>query len=119
MSVVFAGAGKVITLVFAVTLNVLVTAVAAAKLALPGCEAVTEQTPADTSVTLAPDTVQIPAELLVKLTARPEVAVAVKLTGPALRAASAGCVKLIVCDPCSTLKVTVTGAAAEKDALPV
>ena len=77
-----------------------------------------EQVPTETSVTAAPVTVQIPAELLVKLTARPEVAVAVKLTGPALRATSAGCGKLIVCDPCSTLKVTVTGAAAEKVALP-
>ena len=115
---VSAGCGNVITLVLAVTLNVLVTAAAAAKVASPACEAVIEQPPTETSVTLVPDTVQTAAELLVKLTGSPEVAVAVRLTGPEPSAVSAGCVRLIVCDDCSTLNVTVTGAAAGNVPLP-
>ena len=100
------------------TLNVLVTKAAAAKVALPACEPVIEHTPTETSVTLAPDAVQTAAELLVKLTGSPEVAVAAKFTGPALSAVSAGCVKVIVCDDCNTLNVTVTGAAAGNNPLP-
>ena len=46
------------------TLNVLVTGVAATKLALPACDAVIEQMPAVTSVTLEAATVQTAAELL-------------------------------------------------------
>ena len=46
------------------TLNVWVTGVAAAKLALPGWFAVIEQTPTETSVTLDPATVQTGVELL-------------------------------------------------------
>ena len=72
-----------------------------------------EQIPADTSVTLAPDTVQIAAELLAKLTGRPEgTAVAVSATGPAFSAVSGGCVKLIVCVLFVTLNVLVTAVAA-------
>ena len=79
----------------------------------PACDAVIEQIPGDTSVTLAPDTVQIAAELLAKLTGRPEgTAVAVRLTGPAVSAVSNGCVKLIVCVPFVTLNVWVTAVAA-------
>ena len=118
VNAVFAGCGNVMTLVFAVTLNVLVTGVAAAKFAFPACEAVMEQTPTETSVTLVPETVQIAPELVVKITARPEVAVAVRLTGPALSAVSGGCVKVTVCVPCSTLNVLVTGAATTKLVLP-
>ena len=55
---------NVMTFVFAVTLNVLITGVAAANEAFPGWLAVIEHTPADTSVTLEPDTVQTAVELL-------------------------------------------------------
>ena len=77
-----------------------------------------EQTPTDTSVTEVPDTVHTAALLLAKLTANPDEADAVKLTGPAASAVSAGCVKVIVCAPLSTLNVLVTGVAAKKLALP-
>ena len=53
-----------IALVFAVTLNVFVTGVAAAKLPVAPCDAVIEHKPTDTSVTLEPDTVQTADELL-------------------------------------------------------
>ena len=115
---VSAGCGNVMEFGFWVTLNVLITVAAAAKVTLPACEPVMEQTPTETSVTLAPDTVQTAGELPVKLTGSPEVAVAVRLTGPTLSAVSAGCVKLIVCDDCKTLNVTVTGAAAGNVPLP-
>ena len=78
------------TLVLAVTLKVRVTDVAAEKLAFPACAAVMEQIPTESSVTLTPDTVQIGAELLEKLTASPEVAAAVSPTGKALSGVSAG-----------------------------
>ena len=118
VNAVFTGCGNVMTLVLAVTLKNLITGVAAAKFGLPICDAVMEQTPTEASVTLLPTTVQIGPELVVKITGRPEVAVAVRLTGPALSAVSGGCVKLIVCAPCSTLNVLVTGAAAIKLVLP-
>ena len=53
-----------ITLVLVVTLNVRVTGVAAAKLALPAWFAVIEQIPTETSVTLELATVQTAGELL-------------------------------------------------------
>ena len=106
------------TLALAVTLKNLITGAAAAKLELPNCVAVMEQSPTEASVTLVPTTVQIAPELVVKITGWPEVAVAVRLTGPALSAVSGGCVKVIDCVPCSTLNVLVTGAAAAKVALP-
>ena len=99
-------------------MNVLVTAVAAEKFAFPACVAVMEQTPTETSVALVFDTTQTAGELFVKLTVNPEVAEAVKFTGPAPSAVSVGCVKLIVCVPSETLNVTVTGVAAAKVALP-
>ena len=77
-----------------------------------------EHTPAETKVTVDPDTVQTAKELLVKLTAKPEVAVAVRATGPAASGVSGGCVKLMVCVLCSTLNVCVTGVAAGNVPLP-
>ena len=78
------------TFVFAVTLNVLVTGVAAAKLPLPGCVAVIEHTPTETSVAEDPLTVQTNGVVLAKATVRPDVAVAVSVTGPAASAVSGG-----------------------------
>ena len=78
------------TFVLAVTLNVLITGVAAAKLPLPGWVAVIEQTPTETNVAEAPDTVQTAGVVLAKATVKPEVAVATKATGPPLNAVSAG-----------------------------
>ncbi len=106
------------TFAFCVTLNVWVTAVAALKFVSPAWVAVIEQIPTETSVTELPDTVQTAALLLPKLTVKPEDADPVKVTGPAASAVSAGCVKLIVCAPLSTLNVLVTGVAAAKLALP-
>ena len=65
-------------------------------MALPPWLALIEQMPAETSVTELPLTVHTPVVVEVKLTARPEVAVAVSVTGPAVSAVSDGCVKLIV-----------------------
>ena len=72
------------------TLNVLITGVAATKLPLPGWVAVIEQTPTETSVAEPPDTVHTAGVVLAKATVRPEVAVATKDTGPALSAVSEG-----------------------------
>ena len=60
----------------AATVNEFVTGVAAVKLALPAWLAVMLQVPAATSVTVLPLTVQTLAVFDVKLTARPELAVA-------------------------------------------
>ena len=81
---------KVMTFGFCVTLNVLITGVAATKLPLPGWVAMIEQTPTETSVAELPDTVQTAGVVLAKATVRPEVAVATKDTGPALSTVSEG-----------------------------
>ena len=76
-----------------------------------------EHTPTDTSVTLEPATVQA-AELLANATGKPDVAVAVKATGPAFSAVSAGWVNVITFALVVTLNVLVTGVAAAKLPLP-
>ena len=48
---------------------------------LPACVTVMEQTPVPTSVTVAPDSVHTDSEFDVKLTANPELAVAVSAKG--------------------------------------
>ena len=105
---------NVITLLFAVTLKVLVTGVAAPKLPFPGCVTVIEHTPTDTNVALDPDTVQTAKLLLANATVNPEVAVAVNATGPALCAVSGGWLNVITLLFAVTLNVLVTGVAAEK-----
>ena len=57
------------------------TAGAAEKFPLPACVAWTVQGPADTSVTVDPDTVQTDPVSEAKLTANPEVAVALTVKG--------------------------------------
>ena len=58
----------------ATTLNVWVTGVAAGVLALPPCEAVTEQVPRATMLSVLPLTVQTLVEPLLNVTASPELA---------------------------------------------
>src|SRR5580704_12721921 len=60
-----------------------VTAVAAAKLALPAWLAVIEHVPAAMMVTVLPDTVQIDGVVEVNVTANPELAVALRVNGAA------------------------------------
>ena len=81
-----------ITFVFAVTLNDLITGTAATKLPLPGCVAVIEHEPTDTSTALVlpTATVHTAGVVLAKATVNREVAVATKFTGPALNAVSDG-----------------------------
>ena len=81
---------NVITFGFCVTLNVLITGVAAAKVPLPGWVAVIEQTPKETNVAEVPDTVQTAGVVLAKATIKPELEVATKATGPPLSAVSGG-----------------------------
>ena len=85
---------------------------------MPAWFAVIEQTPTATSVTEAPLTVHTGAVVLLNVTAKPEVAVAVKATGLAPKAVSGGCVKPMLWIPCNTWNVAVTAAAAAKLPLP-
>ena len=71
-----------------------------------------EQVPAETRVTGVPLTVQTGVVVEAKLTARPELAVAVSVTGPLPKAMAAGCPNVRVCAACVTLKLCVTGVAA-------
>jgi hypothetical protein len=67
---------KVIVCATSATLNVLVTLVAAAYVALPAWLAVMEHAPPVKRVAVLPETVQIEVEFEVKVTGRPELAVA-------------------------------------------
>jgi hypothetical protein len=67
------------------------------------------QVPAATSVAAAPDTVHTPVVDEVKVTVRPELAVAVSVTGPVPRVADAGAMKVMVCGVSSMMLV---GSAA-------
>ena len=51
-------------------------------MSLPASDAVIEHVPTPSIVTVLPDTVQTPVLLLAKLTSRPELADAVRLTVP-------------------------------------
>lgn len=83
----------------AVTLKLLVTEVAARKLALPACDAVTTHEPTPTIVSVAPDTVQIVLDdEVVKLTVRPELAVALRVNGGDPKGSSESVAKVIICD---------------------
>ena len=50
---------------------------------MPGCEAVIEHVPVATGVTVEPATVQMGAVVVASVTGKPDVAVAVRLTGVA------------------------------------
>jgi hypothetical protein len=101
-----------------VTLKLCVTGVAAAQLALPACEALIVQVPTATSVTVAPDTVQTVVVVEVKLTARPEDAVALTVNGAVPKGSVESVPKVMVWLPCVTVKLRLTGVAAAQLALP-
>ena len=69
-----------------------------------------EQAPGWSSVNVVPETVQTLVVVDEKLTVRPELAVADSVSGDAEREASGRAAKMIVCDPCATVSVTVAGA---------
>ena len=103
------------------TVNVRATGVAAAVVLLPGWLAVMVQLPADTSVSVVPDTVHTPSVDDAKLTVRPELAVATSADGATPKVWLPGEVKLMVCDASGavpTVMVTVTFAPAATLALP-
>ena len=80
---------------------------------MPACDAVIEQVPAAMKLAVAPETVQTLAVVEAKLTARPEVAVAVRLSGVPTVCAP-GLLKVMVCaiSAALTVKVCETGVAA-------
>jgi len=79
-----------------VTVKLLVTGVAALYTLLPGCEATIVQVPAASKVAVLPETVQILVVKELKLTLRPELAVALNATVVPL-AWLAGATNVIVC----------------------
>ena len=85
---------------------------AAAKVLLPGCEAVMMQVPGATRVSVLPLTVHTDDVLEVNCTAKPEVAVAESAEGVLPKVWSPGEVKLMLCVACTTVKLCVRGGAA-------
>ena len=82
-------------------------------MALPGWVAVMEQVPEATRVTAIPETVQTDGVVEVKLTGRPEVAVALRLKGGVPSNILPMVPNEILCEACATAKLRMTGAAAE------
>jgi hypothetical protein len=85
---------------------------------LPAWLAVIEHMPTDTIVTVFPDTVQTGVVVEVKLTVRPEVAVALIANGATPKLTLEGALKVIVCDAGFTVKLWVTVGAAAYVAFP-
>ena len=102
----------------ACTANVRDTIGAAEKVTLPTCLASIVQLPADTSVSAVPLTVHTAGVVDVRLTSRPDVAVAAKAGGAVPKVWLAGAVKLMVCSAWLTAKLRETAVAAAKLALP-
>ena len=71
-----------------------------------------EQVPAETRVTVVPLTVQTGVVVEAKLTVKPELAVAVSVTGPLPKAMAAGCPNVRVWVAGVILKLCVIGGAA-------
>ena len=88
------------------------------KLALPACAACSVQLPAAFSVTVLPLTVQMAVVVELKLTVRPDVAVALTENGAAPKVLPPGAAKLIVCPALPTANDWLTLAAAAYDVLP-
>lgn len=109
---------KVMVCDAAETVKVLVTAVAAAKPALPGWVAVMLQLPAANSVSVLPLTVQTTGVVDVNDTARPEVALATSAGGAVPRVWLLGELKLMLCAAAATVKLWETAVAARTVALP-
>ena len=81
-------------------------------MALPAWLAVIEQDPPATIVTVLPATVQTDVVVEAKLTASPELAVAVTVNGETPYVTLLNAPKVIVCDAVLTVKPCDTGAAA-------
>ncbi len=107
-----ASAGNVMVWLAAVTVKPCATWGAAFQLALPAWSASIVQVPAATMWTVVPDTVQTGAVAEVKVTARPEEAVALMPKSGSPRALSARVPKAIVWLPLATVKPWVTWGAA-------
>ena len=100
------------------TVKVRTTALAAAKLLLPGWLAVTVQAPIATSDKAVPLTVQTPVVDDTRVTAKPDVAVATRAGGAVPSVWLPGDAKVIDCGAATTAKVFNTVAAAAKVLLP-
>ena len=105
------GFPNVIVWALPATKNVCVTGVAGAYVELPAWLAVIEHVPSVSSVTVAPDTVQTVKLLEAKVTANPELAVAVKANGAAPKVCPLGFPKVIVWALPATKNVWVTNVA--------
>ncbi len=88
------------------------------QVALPAWFAVMVQVPVVRSVTLVPETVHTAAVVELKLTARPEEAVAPMVTGESARVLLARAPKVMVWSPLLMVKVRLTWGAAFQVALP-
>ena len=103
----------------AFTVKLWVTGVAAGYVALPACVAWMVQAPAAINVAVVPLTVHTPVVCELKLTGRPELAVATSINGvPTV--CMPGFAKVIVCvwPPPRMVKLCVTGVAAAQVLLP-
>ena len=85
---------------------------AAAKLALPGWDAVMMHVPGATRLSVLPLTVHTEDVLELNCTVRPDVAVAERADAGEPRYWVLGCVKEMVCVACDTVTLRVTGVAA-------
>ena len=94
-----------------VTMKLCVTGVAAAKAESPPWLAVIEQVPTATIITVLPETVQT-EDVYAKLTASPELAVALSENGETPRLSILTGPKVIVCGAGLTVKLCDTVAAA-------
>ena len=85
---------------------------------LPACVAWILQVPAATSVTVVPETVHTGAVCELKLTARPELAVAPTVNGGVPSARFESAPKVMIWHLCVTWKLRLTGVAAPQLVLP-
>ena len=86
---------------------------AAAEFTFPACAAEMTQVPVLTNVTMFPATVHTPVVVEVKLTGRPELAVALIANGEVPSVAPLSTANAIVWEPRMTVKLPVTAGAAE------
>jgi hypothetical protein len=102
---------KLIVWLLGVTVKLWLTGVAAPQLPLPSCVAWIVHVPAPTSVTVTPDTVHTAEVVEAKLTANPELAVALTANGAVPNTWPDKPPKLIVWLPAVTEKLWLTGVA--------
>jgi hypothetical protein len=111
-------APKVIVWLPAVTAKLSLTGGAAPQLVLPPCVAWMVQVPAPTSVTVVPNTVHTAVDWELKLTASPELALALTANGAAPNTWPDSAPNVIVWLPAVTGKPWLTGVAAPQLVLP-